>query len=139
MPNISEEGRRSPSHSTLACYMCRKRKIKCGRELPHCTICKETSQECSYPAKPLRPGPKIGSTHASSQKRQCKACDVPLSMIMLTLNVKWRGRARRKALARNETFGLSHQERRKGRLWAKARPPLPHPWLLKALQDQTMY
>ncbi|KIW31790.1 uncharacterized protein PV07_03382 [Cladophialophora immunda] len=70
MSDYAEKVHRRRPHATLACYMCRKRKIKCGRELPHCMICKETSQECIYPTKPMRPGPKIGSTHATAQKRQ---------------------------------------------------------------------
>lgn len=69
----SEREPRHQRHSPLACFICRKRKVKCGREWPHCDICKETSQQCTYPSKAMRPGPKIGSTHATSQKRQCKA------------------------------------------------------------------
>ncbi|RTE75812.1 hypothetical protein BHE90_009742 [Fusarium euwallaceae] len=37
------------------------RKIKCDRELPHCRICIDTEQSCSYPSGPMKPGPKIGS------------------------------------------------------------------------------
>jgi hypothetical protein len=60
------------TQSKIACYVCRKRKIKCGRELPSCVICQETEQECTYPARAMKRGPKIGSIHASSRKRQGK-------------------------------------------------------------------
>lgn len=55
-------------HSSLACHVCKKRKIKCGRELPHCHICEQTSQQCTYPSRASRPGPKIGSSQ-SGRKR----------------------------------------------------------------------
>jgi hypothetical protein len=32
----------------LSCVACRKRKVKCGRELPRCVRCVKGSQECKY-------------------------------------------------------------------------------------------
>ncbi|OCL14888.1 hypothetical protein AOQ84DRAFT_189457 [Glonium stellatum] len=58
-----------PAQSNIACQACRKRKIKCGRELPHCTVCTESRHMCEYPPGPLKPGPKIGTSHRS-RKRQ---------------------------------------------------------------------
>ncbi|KAL4772059.1 hypothetical protein BDW60DRAFT_222689 [Aspergillus nidulans var. acristatus] len=31
------------------------------RTYPHCLVCKQTENTCTYPAGPLKPGPKIGS------------------------------------------------------------------------------
>lgn len=55
--------------SNIACYVCRRRKIKCGREIPNCSICEHSSQICGYPQKAARPGPKIGSSQ-NGRKRQ---------------------------------------------------------------------
>lgn len=52
----------------IACYMCRKRKIKCNRIYPECSNCTQTQQTCTYPTRVTRPGPKIGSTQ-NSRKR----------------------------------------------------------------------
>ncbi|KAK9378883.1 fungal-specific transcription factor domain-containing protein [Kockiozyma suomiensis] len=54
----------------LACLMCRKRKLKCDREYPVCKICRDTSQNCSYPNVRLKPGPKFGSTFKRRRKSQ---------------------------------------------------------------------
>ena len=67
MATDNENG--SPS-SVMACYMCRKRKIKCSRELPSCAICERSSQPCSYPSRAGRPGPKIGSTQAPRKRHR---------------------------------------------------------------------
>ncbi|TVY40018.1 hypothetical protein LOCC1_G004739 [Lachnellula occidentalis] len=56
--------------SHIACHMCRRRKIRCGRELPCCEVCERTSQVCEYPAQILKPGPKIGSTQRSRKRRR---------------------------------------------------------------------
>lgn len=62
----------SAQRSTIACQVCRRRKIKCGRELPHCNLCQQSLQNCTYPEKPLRPGPKIGSTQ-NPRKRKSRS------------------------------------------------------------------
>ncbi|KAK7206983.1 fungal-specific transcription factor domain-containing protein [Myxozyma melibiosi] len=59
----------TPPKSDIACLICRKRKIKCGRELPHCGVCRQTNQTCEYPPGHLKPGPKIGSLQ-KRRKRQ---------------------------------------------------------------------
>ncbi|CAK7219522.1 hypothetical protein SEUCBS140593_003919 [Sporothrix eucalyptigena] len=45
----------------IACQLCRRRKVKCDRTLPHCKVCIQTNQVCEYPLRPKKPGPKIGS------------------------------------------------------------------------------
>ncbi|KAI1617879.1 fungal-specific transcription factor domain-containing protein [Exophiala viscosa] len=45
----------------VSCEACRRRKAKCDRKVPSCSLCLKSSQECSYPSKRLRPGPKTGS------------------------------------------------------------------------------
>ncbi|KAL4936481.1 hypothetical protein BDV06DRAFT_233350 [Aspergillus oleicola] len=40
----------------IACYSCRR-----DRQRPQCLVCLETSQDCCYPERPLKPGPKLGS------------------------------------------------------------------------------
>ncbi|CAK7211590.1 hypothetical protein SBRCBS47491_001176 [Sporothrix bragantina] len=45
----------------IACHLCRRRKVKCDRTLPHCKVCLQTDQVCEYPLHAKKPGPKIGS------------------------------------------------------------------------------
>jgi len=56
--------------STIACHVCRRRKIKCGRELPRCAMCEQSSQECAYPQRAARPGPKIGSSQLGRKRNR---------------------------------------------------------------------
>ncbi|KAI1613895.1 fungal-specific transcription factor domain-containing protein [Exophiala viscosa] len=58
--NFSDEDG-SQLRSTIACHVCRKRK--------------QSLQQCEYPERPLRPGPKIGSTQ-NPRKRKNRASDV---------------------------------------------------------------
>ncbi|RDL38598.1 uncharacterized protein BP5553_02938 [Venustampulla echinocandica] len=69
MSNATMDEETGELRSNIACYVCRKRKIKCGREIPHCSICEQSSQSCYYPGRAARPGPKIGSTQ-NGRKRQ---------------------------------------------------------------------
>ena len=43
-----------------------------GHELPTCLVCEQTGQECSYPARPKKPGPKIGEASSRSLSRLCR-------------------------------------------------------------------
>ncbi|KAH6969351.1 fungal-specific transcription factor domain-containing protein [Fusarium avenaceum] len=45
----------------LACNCCRKRKLRCSRELPICEHCRKTGQDCVYETKRGRPGMKAGA------------------------------------------------------------------------------
>ncbi|KIV81157.1 hypothetical protein PV11_08596 [Exophiala sideris] len=57
----------------VSCEACRRRKAKCDRKIPSCSLCLKSSQECCYPSKRLRPGPKTGSTQKKprvSKKRK---------------------------------------------------------------------
>jgi len=56
--------------SRISCHGCRKRKVKCNRELPSCSICRQSSQRCSYPKRILKPGPKIGSTNTACKRKR---------------------------------------------------------------------
>ncbi|KAK5467898.1 hypothetical protein LTS15_000871 [Exophiala xenobiotica] len=67
-----EEG--TQLRSAIACHVCRKRKVKCGRETPQCSLCQQSLQVCEYARKPLRPGPKIGSTQ-NPRKRKNRTAD----------------------------------------------------------------
>ena len=50
----------------LACHSCKRRKIRCDRQLPECTFCKEKSQKCEYPSEAKKPGPKPGTRKRAS-------------------------------------------------------------------------
>ncbi|KIV98124.1 hypothetical protein PV10_01804 [Exophiala mesophila] len=77
--NLSEADQNQP-RSVVACYVCRKRKVKCSKEYPQCTLCAQTLQTCEYPEKLLRPGPKIGSTQTPrKRKRQGETVQVNAS------------------------------------------------------------
>lgn len=54
--------------TSIACYVCRKRKVKCNRLYPTCSNCSQTQQTCTYPRRVTRPGPKIGTVQ-SNRKR----------------------------------------------------------------------
>ncbi|KAK4161038.1 putative fungal-specific transcription factor [Cladorrhinum sp. PSN259] len=51
----------SSSGEILACYVCKRRKVKCDRQLPVCSLCRKLNIPCEYPAYAGRPGPKPGS------------------------------------------------------------------------------
>lgn len=59
----------SPTQAGISCRDCRKRKIKCDRSLPSCSVCLKNAQECIYPVGPLKPGPKIGSSRRRAARR----------------------------------------------------------------------
>ena len=50
----------------VAWKLCRKRKVKCNRELPRCQTCENLQQRCVYPQHVQKPGPKLGT----SQKKR---------------------------------------------------------------------
>jgi hypothetical protein len=66
----TEEVTKAGNLSKIACHNCRKRKVKCDRELPVCSICSYNNQVCSYPDRVLKPGPKLGSKNARSKRRR---------------------------------------------------------------------
>lgn len=58
--------------SRIACRACRSRKVKCNRELPWCSNCRNCGQQCIYPSTMLKPGPKLGSVHKRRRlENQC--------------------------------------------------------------------
>ncbi|KAL3462481.1 fungal-specific transcription factor domain-containing protein [Aspergillus heterothallicus] len=44
-----------------ACNSCRKRKLRCSRELPACQHCRKSASECTYETKRAKPGMKAGA------------------------------------------------------------------------------
>ncbi|KAM0244422.1 hypothetical protein ACHAP5_006224 [Fusarium lateritium] len=64
----SEDGDKGKAAS--ACNVCRRRKIKCGKELPHCLLCQQNSLQCDYPRELRRRGPKIGSTQKLRRRQR---------------------------------------------------------------------
>ncbi|KAE9578583.1 hypothetical protein CGMCC3_g5526 [Colletotrichum fructicola] len=59
--------------SELSCKSCKRRKAKCDRLLPHCTLCDRNSQTCVYPSTRLKPGPKTGSRN----KKRRRSSNIP--------------------------------------------------------------
>lgn len=55
-------------NALLSCQSCRRRKVRCDKELPSCSLCVKSSQNCTYPAGPLKPGPKLGSSQRSVKR-----------------------------------------------------------------------
>ncbi|KAK4182350.1 putative fungal-specific transcription factor [Podospora australis] len=60
----------SASGTKLACYCCKRRKIKCDRLTPTCANCQKIGLGCEYPTHPEKPGPKTGSSSAQGTKRR---------------------------------------------------------------------
>ncbi|KAK5196201.1 hypothetical protein LTR92_003745 [Exophiala xenobiotica] len=58
----SYEKTNEPASAEYSCMFCKKRKVKCDRTLPSCSICQRTQQECQYPLDGGKPGPKLGTT-----------------------------------------------------------------------------
>jgi hypothetical protein len=59
--------------SKIACHNCRRRKVRCDRRLPGCSICGQNGQPCTYPEKMLKPGPKLGSKNNRYKRRRLSA------------------------------------------------------------------
>ena len=77
--NVTQSADSAEPSSNIACHACRRRKVKCGKELPFCLRCQQSAQRCVYPEKAQRPGPKIGDTRGPG-KRQAQ------SMLALTFS-----------------------------------------------------
>jgi hypothetical protein len=65
----------------LACHNCKRRKIKCDRQLPECAFCRERSQKCEYPAEARKPGPKPGTRKRLSMRSNSSVGDGPPARI----------------------------------------------------------
>lgn len=55
----------------LSCQSCRRRKVRCHKQLPSCSLCVKISRTCTYPSGPLKPGPKLGSSQRSLKRPRC--------------------------------------------------------------------
>ncbi|CAH0036778.1 unnamed protein product [Clonostachys rhizophaga] len=56
-----EDHNGSTTEASLACNCCRRRKLRCSREVPTCQHCRKTATECVYEAKRAKPGMKTGA------------------------------------------------------------------------------
>ena len=66
---VNANGRHSHvANALLSCQSCRRRKVRCDKELPSCSLCVKSSQTCTYPPGPLKPGPKLGSSQRSLKR-----------------------------------------------------------------------
>ncbi|KAM5357120.1 hypothetical protein ACJZ2D_016592 [Fusarium nematophilum] len=59
---------RGEGTSHLSCETCKRRKAKCDRILPRCTLCDKTSRPCAYPSIRMKPGPKLGSRQRNPRR-----------------------------------------------------------------------
>ncbi|PTB35000.1 hypothetical protein M441DRAFT_205667 [Trichoderma asperellum CBS 433.97] len=71
--NADRGGQGSDPKSSIACQSCRRRKVKCDRELPSCQVCLGTLQSCQYPARHLKPGPKIGTLQRRKRRERIQS------------------------------------------------------------------
>lgn len=55
--------------SLLACYSCKRRKVKCNRALPVCSLCDKVGATCEYPTHAEKPGPKAGTPQKNKRRR----------------------------------------------------------------------
>ncbi|KAL4972306.1 hypothetical protein BDW66DRAFT_8029 [Aspergillus desertorum] len=44
-----------------ACNSCRRRKLRCSREMPACQHCRKSASECYYETRRAKPGMKAGA------------------------------------------------------------------------------
>ncbi|KAL5332483.1 fungal-specific transcription factor domain-containing protein [Aspergillus crustosus] len=59
-PSPSQSQPRGPE-AGHACNSCRRRKLRCSRELPSCQHCRKSVSECYYETKRAKPGMKAGA------------------------------------------------------------------------------
>lgn len=55
--------------SLLACFSCKKRKVKCNRVVPVCSLCSKIGASCEYPTHAEKPGPKAGTPQRNKRRR----------------------------------------------------------------------
>lgn len=60
----------SEKRAIIACYNCRKRKVRCDRKIPNCSPCRNLQRSCNYPEEIKKPGPRLGSVHRKRQIRE---------------------------------------------------------------------
>ncbi|KAK1633802.1 hypothetical protein BDP81DRAFT_482866 [Colletotrichum phormii] len=56
-----DSGGASEAAAALACNCCRRRKLRCSREVPACQQCRKTGSDCVYESKRSKPGMKAGA------------------------------------------------------------------------------
>jgi hypothetical protein len=64
------------SESSISCFSCRKKRIRCGRELPKCEWCNKRGSECVYPKKSHRRRNEPTSYSAAQNKLNFKSSSV---------------------------------------------------------------
>ncbi|KAL6236491.1 hypothetical protein BDW75DRAFT_229421 [Aspergillus navahoensis] len=66
-PNNGRDSSGSPDQTSRgsevghACNSCRRRKLRCSREIPACQHCRKSASECYYETKRAKPGMKAGA------------------------------------------------------------------------------
>lgn len=69
LPNENEEvNGTSTDPERPSCQGCRRRKLKCSRELPTCSQCHRLGSPCVYDAKRNKPGLKTGAVESLSRR-----------------------------------------------------------------------
>ncbi|KZL68415.1 x-pro dipeptidyl-peptidase [Colletotrichum incanum] len=58
---LDDSGGASEVAAALACDCCRRRKLRCSREVPTCQQCRKTGSECVYQKQKSKPGMKAGA------------------------------------------------------------------------------
>ncbi|KAK4671665.1 hypothetical protein QC764_607830 [Podospora pseudoanserina] len=82
-PNPQQETGPSLSDASaakLACYACKRRKVKCDRQLPVCSLCQKLSGQCEYPTHAEKPGPKTGGPLQGNKRRRLDQTSVSSSV-----------------------------------------------------------
>lgn len=89
--------------SGLACYACKRRKVKCDRQLPVCALCRKANAVCEYPTHAEKPGPKTGSLQGIKRRRLDHYASTSTSGIDSLLNAAGVGHAAAAALPRRNS------------------------------------
>ncbi|KAL5362696.1 fungal-specific transcription factor domain-containing protein [Aspergillus floccosus] len=81
---MEEDCSENASQVGHACNSCRKRKLRCSRELPTCQHCRKSASECFYETKRGKPGMKAGALE--SIHRRLDALEQSVGRQQATLN-----------------------------------------------------
>ncbi|KAH7385142.1 fungal-specific transcription factor domain-containing protein, partial [Cadophora sp. MPI-SDFR-AT-0126] len=73
-------GKEVPNSSIPSCESCRKRKLKCPRQLPSCLNCEKFGVACVYDHDRKRPGLKVGAVESLSRRLEIIENALPISL-----------------------------------------------------------
>jgi hypothetical protein len=68
MADVARSEESQPATALLSCHSCRKRKVRCDRIIPSCSMCIKSLHPCTYHPAPLKPGPKPGVSRLSRKR-----------------------------------------------------------------------